>query len=237
MSGIDTWTGGETTPEAQASPEVVHAAWYLDESVEGIGARPDWLEGKYKTVTEQAKAYKEVERRLGQSQGQAPEDYEFGDYAELFDGENEHIAALKANAKDIKLSQDAFNKLIDPIAKYQRSMIPDMDAEIAKLGEHANAKINTVNTWAKNRLSDKAFETLGKISNTADVVLLMDEMRQLDYTAQSRVPTNMQVVARPVLQSPEAIQNEIVNNYQKYQADPAYRAEMSGKLKQAFGED
>jgi hypothetical protein len=234
-SSIDNWTGGAAAPEATEAPPA--ASWYLDESVEGVGDRPEWLEPKYKTVAEQAKAYKEVERRLGQSQGQAPEEYDFEPYKEVFDVDNPFMVNLKTSAKDLKLSQDAFDKILDPIAKYQQSLIPNPDDEIKKLGDHGPAKIKTVNTWASNHLSEKAMDTLSRISNTAEVVELMDEMRQLHYQTVSRVPTNMQTITKPTLLSPETIQNEIVNNYQKYQQDPAYRQEMSNKLKQAFGED
>lgn len=243
MSGmIQKSDGGDGVPEQQDSSvadgqQEQSVAWYLDEGIPGTGNRPDWLESKYNKVSDQAKAYKEVERKLGAQSSAAPEDYEWGEYANNFEIENPHMSDLKNKARELRLSQEAFQQLIDPIAKYQQSLMPNTDEEIKKLGEHAQAKINTVNTWATNHLSDRALETLGRISQTADVVEMIDEIRQLHHQTMSKVPTNMTNISKAVVISPESVQQEIVTNYAKYQEDPRYRQEMQMKLKQAFGED
>lgn len=210
-------------------------SWYLDEGIPGSGDRPEWLESKFKSVKDLANSYKELEKLKGVS-SQAPEDYDWGDYQELFDVQNPHLSDLKNKAKELKLSQEAFKAIVDPFAAYHKSLMPNVDEEIAKLGKDADTKINTVNTWASNHLSDKALETLGRISQTADVFEMMDEIRQLHYQTQSKVPTTVQPTKAEIYR-PEDIQNEISANYERYKSDGAYRNELNRKLKQAYGED
>src|SRR5690349_17470972 len=50
--------------------------WYYSDGIKGDGAKPDWFKGdKYKTVTDQAKAYTDIEKKLGAFKG-APEKYD-----------------------------------------------------------------------------------------------------------------------------------------------------------------
>lgn len=237
MSGLIQKVDVPLTENVDATPDTPAAdnAWYWDEGVPGSGERPEWLKPKYKKVVDQAKGYNEIEKMVGQPV-QVPDDYDLKDFGEILDLENPAIADLKAKAKDLKLSQDHVKTLVDSFANYHKSMLPDTDAEIAKLGEHANVRINTVNTWASNHLSDKALETLGAISNTAAVVELMDEIRQLHLQTASKVPHGHAPVKAEVL-TPQSVQAEIVQNYERYKADPAYRREMSAKMARAVGED
>ena len=224
------------TPQQEVAVEAQseQPSWYWDEGVPGTGERPEWLEGKYSKVTDQAKAYKEVEKKLGANP--APEDYDWGNYSEVFDVENQHLSALKVKAKEMRLSQEAFNNLVDPLAKYHQSLLPDTDAEIAKLGDNAQAKIDTVNIWASNHLSEKSLSTLGNISNTAEIFELMDEIRQLHHQTVSKVPVNMNAGNKVSIVTAEMVQDEITANYTKYSNDANYRYELQQKLKQAFGE-
>ncbi len=225
------------TPPVETPAAEPTANWYWDEGQPGTGDRPEWLEPKFNKIADQAKAYKEVEKKLGAQGAPAPDDYILDEYKELFDVESPHILDLKNKAKELKLSQDAFKAIVDPFANYHKSLMPDTDKEIEKLGEHAQMKINTVNTWASNHLSDKALETLGAISHTADVFNLMDEIRQLHSTTQSKVPTTMQASGPVNVVTPEAVQQEIVDNYARYQNDAAYRQSLSQKMKLACGEE
>ena len=223
------------TPPAESNGKLDNS-WYWDEGRPGDGERPEWLETKYTKVTDQAKAYKELQKMLGSRNEHVPDDYDLKDFGEILDLENPAIADLKAKAKDLKLSQDHVKTLVDSFANYHKSMLPDTDAEIAKLGEHANTRINTVNTWASNHLSDAALETLGAISNTAAVVELMDEIRQLHLQTASKVPAGHAPIKAEVV-TPQMVQAEIVQNYERYKADPQYRREMSVKMARAVGEE
>jgi len=210
------------------------ASWYWDENTPGQGDRPDWLKQKYNKVVDQAKGYPELEKMLGQTK--APESYDLSEYGDHFDLESTYIAELTNAAKESRLSQDILKKVLDPIKKYHDSLVPNMDEEIKKLGEHANSRLNAVNVWASNTLSDKAIKTLGLVSQTAEVFELFDEIRQA-HSRSSRVPSGNEGVQVRGMVTADEVRKEIQDNYARYKTDPKYRAEISGKLKLALGDD
>ena len=227
----------DVSEQVETITESPESSWYWDEGVPGQGERPEWLKGKYGKVVDQAKAYLDAEKRLGAEPTSAPEEYDWTEYTDLFDAENPHITDLKNKAKELRLSQDALKALVDPFAAYHKSLMPDTDKEIEKLGPHADMKINTVNTWASNHLSEQSLKTLGSISHTADVVELMNEIRQLHSQTASKVPTNINASARAIIVTPEQVQQKITDNYERYKADASYRQQLNLEMKQACGED
>jgi hypothetical protein len=243
MSGllhkVDVPPPTQAAPEAAppATPESQASTWFWDEGVPGQGERPEWLKGKYGKVVDQAKAYLDAEKRLGAEPTPVPEDYDLTGYADYFDIEAPHMADLKNKAKELRLSEDALKSLVDPFANYYKSLMPDIDKEIEKLGPHADMKINTVNTWASNHLSEKALETLGHISHTAAVVELLDEIRQIHSQTLSRVPTNVNADSRAVIVTAEQVQQKITDNYERYKIDASYRQQLNLEMRQACGED
>jgi hypothetical protein len=209
-------------------------SWWLAEGVAGQGPRPDYLEDKYPTLADQAKAYKEVRKTLGAQSG-APEAYDFGDYKDVIPMDNDHIKDFLVYAKENRISQDAFQRTLKTFVEFDRSRAPNIDEEIAKLGETGPQKIETIKRWAENNLSDKALETMGKIGTRADVIEFLDELRQFHHHATTKLPTSDDAMNafKPVTHA--EVQEEMIANYGKYLKDPRYRAEITAKLEQAVG--
>lgn len=232
---VDTQTPnpGDVQFEHQAEP--ANSEWYLKEGIPGEGPRPDWLLPKYTTMEAQAQAYPEL-MKIPRNDSSAPETYQLDSVADVFDPESAYIASLTAKAKGHKLSQSAFGDMIEEFAAYQKSLKPDTDEEMKKLGENPQRRLDTVNTWASNNLTPKSIDTFGKIAYTADVIELMDEVRQKMHGLASRVPIGQNV--EPVkMESPAAIHAEREANYARYKTDAGYRASLTDRLKQALGED
>jgi hypothetical protein len=208
--------------------------WYYDSDVPGVGEKPDFLDDKYSSLAEQAKAYKEVRKALGAQTG-APESYEFGEYAELIDSKNPHIQDFISYAKENRLSQDAFSRAVKTFVEYDKSMQPNIDEEIKKLGDDGARRIETVQKWAENNLSDKAIETIGKIGTRADVIEFLDELRQYQHHQAVVLPTSDDAAASFKPLSRAEVQEEMIQNYSKYKTDARYRAEIAAKLEQAVG--
>lgn len=206
-------------------------SWYFDEGVPGNGTRPDWLKSKYSNVASQAKAYVELEKRFGE----APENYDLGPLTESVDINNSHLQEFMKSAKEYRLTQDAFQKIVGTFVNYEQSTKPDVNAEIAKLGPDANKRIDIVNQWAQNHLSKKAYEDMQKLPQTAEMVLILDEMRQrmikdnLSTTPQNNHGSDF----KPI--NEQEIRNEIQANSQKYLNDANYRNEINRKLQLAVG--
>jgi len=209
--------------------------WYIREGVPGEGPRPDWLLPKYNNMEVQAKSYPEL-MKVKSIDVQVPESYQLESVSEIFDLNNPHISAIAAKAKSHKLSQDALSDIVSEFAEYQKSLMPNVDEEIKKLGNNAQQRLDTVNTWATNHLSKKAVETLGKISYTADVVEMLDEIRQIHHGMSSRIPVGQNV--EPVkIESVAEIDNEMAANYSRYKTDAVYRNNLNKRRAQALGED
>lgn len=231
-----TMISGESnvTEEALGESEPI---WSWDDNIPGNGERPDWLKEKYSKVVDQAKAYIEAEKRLGATV--APKDYDLSQYDDYFNLEDNHFLDLKDNARKYNLSQEALNDIINPIIQYQSAQLPNIDEEIAKLGENPQQRLDVVNTWASNTLSQKSLETLGNIATRAEVVELIDEIRQKFDAVQSQspVPTQMHNLSEQKVETLDDIQNEMTHNAKRYREDSAYRSEISERLRRIYGDD
>jgi hypothetical protein len=207
--------------------------WYLDENIPGAGARPEFLESKYKSVAAQAKAYKEARTALGGLSG-APDAYDFSNYQERVQVDNPAIKNFAEYAKNNRINQDAFNKVLDTLADYENSQIPDLKAELAKL-DGGEQRFNTVETWAKNNLSQSAYEIFDVIPKTAQTIAFFDEIRQREASARQTGGHNLQNQAeKPVTMSD--LKAELRANYRKNQDDPNYRQQRENRMRLASGD-
>lgn len=225
-------------PTAPAPIESVTptADWWLADGVPGVGEKPDYLSPKYKTLAEQAKAYDELYKTVRNTSG-APEQYEFGEYAEHVDPANPHMQKFMNYAKENRFSQDAFKEIVGTLVEYQKGQLPNIDAEIAKLGPDGARKIETVQTWAENTFSQEALDTIGKIAKNADVINMLDEMRQYVHHTASQPPGSNMAGEPFVKLTRSEVEAEMKQNYKRYTSDPRYRAEISEKFRQAVGDE
>jgi len=156
--------------------------WFWAEGVKGEGAPPQWFKAdRYKTVDEQAKAYPELEKRMGAFVG-APKDgkYEFQapDGVE-FDTAHPLAAAFTDWAGENQLNQKGYNELLGMLAQYEMAQIPDM-AEIKKsMGYNADARINSIAQWGKANLPVSQYQMLRSATsgqNAGEVLQLVEAL-------------------------------------------------------------
>lgn len=224
-----------TTTETAPQPSVSEPSWYLADGIPGTGERPDYLEAKYKTVSEQAKAYKEAQKLLG-VQGPAPETYDFSEVQDHINQDNPVIQDFIAFAKQNRLSQDAVSKSLKTWVDYNKSLEPNADEEIAKLGTDGMQKVTTIQNWIKNNLSDTSVKALANLPVKADVIKMLDEMRQLHANMQAKVPAGANTSTDAFVPLTVAeVENEMRQNFKRYETDPGYRAAISKKFEQAVG--
>ena len=228
----------ETAPVAVDNSNQHQDSWHWDDGMPGSGPKPSWLKEKYNSVTAQAKAYIEAEKQLGQV-GAAPENYDLADFVDQLDTANPHIQKFMETSKRSRISQDTFKEIVGTLVEYEKSKMPNIDEEIKKLGDGAQAKIDTVKRWAANNLSQEACDTLGRIGNRAEVIKFVDELRQMSLHAQSIPPGSAEVADNFVRLTQEDIDAELAvpANAQRYLNDKNYRAEIQRKLKMIFGEE
>lgn len=203
-------------------------SWYFAEGVPGVGEAPEFLDSRYKTLSDQAKAYKELERKFSATSG-APEEYDLGAFNEFKDDPS--MQDLLSYAKEQKLSQEATDKFFKTFEKLSPPI--DLDQEKLMLGEGADVLIDTVGKWANNNLSGDDLQTAVRISATADGVKFLNAMRLKSLRGGSQPPQDWGANAPTPAKSFKDVKLEMESNMDKWMADKSYRAEMNRKLTEA----
>ena len=165
-----------STSNPENSDSEVPTSWNLTETLKGEGEVPEWFKkDKYANVSEQAKAYTELEKTKPLEN--APEKYELGGLANdtALDVNSSFFHDWMEMEKTSKTSQEQFNKRLEFFDKYLKSMRPDKTLEMEKLGggEIATNKLAGLSSAIQNILSKEDFEiyrdSLNK-TGTADII-------------------------------------------------------------------
>lgn len=207
-------------------------SWYLDEGVPGTGPRPEFLKPKFNSLSAQAKAYNELEKRFGE----APEQYDFTRISGTLDANNQHVQSLAKHAKEHRLSQEGFNKMLDSFVEYDKSTKVDPTKEMEKLGIDGHKQVERVDQWAKNTLTPANYEKLSKAPQTAEMVVILDELRQRMASERLRSPQSQSDGEPPFKALTEKeVRQEMQANYDKYMNDANYRDIIRKKFEIAVG--
>ena len=244
----------ETQPATQAAPEFFPslskpaeapatdninsngsspADWFVMEGLKGQGERPSYFSPKYKTLVDQAKAYTELEKKLGSSK--APDKYDISKYENVLNPEDMNTQKLLHVAREKHLTQDAVEGVLDVFKDFVTTNVIDPAAERAKLGPDGAKKVEIVSQWAANTFSEKTIEAINKLPKNAELVTLLDEMRQLSHHNSVAIPSAPSAKFIPLTVG--EVEAEMKTNFAKYNSDPRYRAEIKAKFAQAMGED
>lgn len=218
-------TAPESGTEGGESP-----SWYWDENTPGHGERPQFLPEKYKSVADVAKAYKELESRLGT----APKEYDFSKGQGWIEPEYEPFQQMAEFAKSKHVPQEVMDKFLDTVGLYLDEFRTDINEEKSKLGENATQRLQTLNNWAKSNLSEKAFSALTAGMRTAEQIEALEEIRNKMLNNNTIVPGGNANVTSGGM-TIEEYRSELNANYTKYKTDPAYRKEMERKLESIVG--
>jgi hypothetical protein len=222
-------------PAAAAAPE-----WFYANGVKGVGPVPEWYNvEKYRTVDEQAKAQRELEKRFGAFTG-APKDgkYEFkmpeGIEGE-FDTTSEIYIGFNKWAVDNQLNPKGYQDLLGMFAQYEASQAPqppDMNAIKAELGENADARITAAAQWAKANLDAGTFETFREATAGANAAAVFKVIEAaINKTRQVSLPAPGADVpgAQPTQTTDAIIQarmnEKLTNGKIRYFEDAEFRRE------------
>lgn len=209
--------------------------WFIMEGMKGEGERPPYFSPKYKTLVDQAKAYTDLEKKLGATKI-APDKYDISKYEKVLNPEDSITQKLLHTAREKQLPQDALEGVLDVFSEYLNANNIDPVKEIEKLGPQGREKVNVVAQWIQNTFSEKAIESLNRLPKNADFVNFMDEVRQLQHHKSVQVPATESNPAHFVPLTVAEVEAEMKQNFKKYQDDPRYRAEIKAKFAQAIGE-
>jgi len=214
----------EATPPV-TPPEA--PTWFIDEGVPGVGARPAWLNEKFKTVADLGKSYSELEKKVGT----APEDYDFSK-SKYIDPDYVPFQELKQIAKDKRVPQDVMDKMLESFDKYMDEFSINPDEEMQKLGENAKDRITTLDNWAKANLSKDSYEALTSNLRNADSIKALEELRGKMMSNTPQVPNGNDAGVHNTA-TLDDIKLELSNNLEKYKSDPNYRKDLQARLEVA----
>jgi len=219
---------GEVSDESTEPQETREPTWWWDKSTPGTGDRPDWLPEKYKSAEDTAKAFKELEKRLGS----APEKYDFSKGKGWIDEEYEPFQKMAEFAKSNHVPQVVLDNMLESVGTYLDEFNTDYDAEKKSLGENAETRLTTVDNWAKANFTEDTYDSLIANLRTAGDVKAIEEMRSKMIEGATTIPTGNEVSeARMTVKE---IQSEMKENYARYKSDESYRAEIKNKIAKAI---
>tara|TARA_Y100001973_G_scaffold106610_1_gene185813 strand:+ start:10897 stop:11643 length:747 start_codon:yes stop_codon:yes gene_type:complete len=161
----------------QTPPELQEGEYYLSEGVKGTGEIPEWYKAdKYKSVAEQAKAYPELLAKFGGFTGAPKDGYERPANAmeddALYDAMNEYGTKYNMSAEAFKEGWE----LLTTQAQVAEEVTKE--EEMAKLGNDAGQRINSVNGCLRNGLDNDDYQEAADLITNADNIRLVELVRK-----------------------------------------------------------
>ena len=156
--------------------------------------RPEWLPEKYKSGEDLAKAYGELESKLGTKEEDFREKFieelnaeaykdrpeSSGDY-QLPDSIDDETAidseVLKWWAEtsfENGFGQDEFAKGIEMVVSAMLADVPDMKAEMEKLGDNANARLEAASLFSQQFFPKEHIDSIERLTETADGLMTLE---------------------------------------------------------------
>jgi hypothetical protein len=201
----------EATDNVEAPAEAPDAV-----TTEVADSRPEWLPEKFKTPEDLVSSYSSLESKLGKGQEELRESImgeieadafsnrpeTAGDYT-LPEGADEFATDPNVEwwsnfAWENGFSQEEFNEGLSRMMPPQ----PDLDAEIQKLGDNAEARIEAVGLWSQKTFPDEFGDQIMRIGESAEGIAFLEHvMREMSGSSLSGEVTSPTVMDRKELES------------------------------------
>ena len=148
------------------------------------------------------KSYNELEKAYHKKNSKAPESYDLKALEEKgIDNADPEVEFASSWAKANNISQESFDELVSKIAEIRGENLQQAEInekeELAKLGENANEKIQSMVNWGRKLVSQgilnkEDFEEFKIMGGTAQGIRILNIFRGM--TGEKEIPTmNMQV--------------------------------------------
>ena len=219
----------ETTTEESTRPEHISEKFWNQDTgevnVESLSTSYNALEKKLgqrtDELTKQIRTDMEQERNA-----KVPEKYEITmpEIPEDIDMEvHEDQPLIKwwgETARSMGLSQEQFNEGINQFVQNEINGLPNIEEESKQLGDNSKDRIESANLWAKKHLSENAYNTMSKLSSTAEGVKAIEEIMALNKS--SVMPNSPTAVeAKPSLEDLRSMMKD-PKYWKDGEKDPAY---------------
>ena len=179
---------------------------------ENLASSYNALEKKLGSRTEDLS--KQVRQDLEQERlGKVPEEYkvnvpELPENVDVSVSEDMEIVQWwKDTAKQNGLSQEQFDEGVKVFIDNAMATLPDVNAEMEKLGDNSKERVEAAELWSKKNLSPEAYNTFSSVASTAEGIKAIEEIMKM--TKDSPMPTTpTQVSVTPDLVDLKSMMND-----------------------------
>ena len=218
-----------------AEPTLGEGEFFLSDGIKGVGDQPEWYKAdKYKSVSEQAKAYTELEKKFGGFTGAPKDGYSVIEGVESDDALWQELVSF---GEKTNMSQSAMNDAWELLsAQDQAAEEVSMEVELQKLGDNGVERVKVVEQYMKNNLDGDTYERLRYAVNSAEAVELVEAL--VKSTAPAKLPIDGYIEPGGITWSD--IEAEMFKKHESGQmlraVDPNHEAKVQRMMKE-FGGD
>lgn len=220
---------------------VANDAAASDQSDEPEAERPEYLQPKFATVEEQAKAYAEIQKKFSQGKHKVPEQYDDTILKNAGIPEDDELADfVKSWSKENGVSQSAFEDLASKFLNMSQLEAEQaqvsFEEEYKKLGNNADVIIKEATNFGQNMIrkgvwSEDDFEEYKLACGTAEGIRMMQKLRS--FLGDKPIPVDV----APVSGLPSKDELMAMVAKPEYQTDPVFRMKVEKWFEQVFPED
>lgn len=235
FGAVETPAPNPASDESSQSPTDVPPSspseWHWADGIKGDGQRPDWLKERYKSVSEQAVAYSELEKKFGEFRG-APKDGYVMDGIEGLDVSNPLLKGLSETFKELNMSQAGFERVVNEYLTAQtQSYQTDIKEEMKKMGPGAEQQIAQTKQWIQNNLDKHDAQTISTWIHSAEDMKALQAL--MAFQPLSRSPSAEAMNSSLQYESLQDVKNEKTQNWLRYKEEPVYRRSVQDRMRMA----
>ena len=198
-----------------------------DEDEDGEPIDTFELPEKFNSNQDLLNSYKMLESKMGNFV-KAPEQYEI----EGVDMSSPLMSELAGTARELNMSNQAFTAIVNKHAEVTEQLADAaITQEMTALGPNAEARINNINNYVTQNMSEHQAEVLQNMATTAENVAVIEQLIQ-----QSRPSAPTQSAPTPMSDDPQEMlwaEDKYGNN--RMETDPQYAKMVNQRMKAFYG--
>jgi len=231
----------ENTSEVQIPEYIPEKFWDTERNeikVEELGASYKALEQKLGMRTEDL--VRQVQEDYeNQRKSSVPESYEVRlpevpeDVEITVDPEQELVKSWQQICRDNGLSQEVFDQGVAAFVNNEIAGLPNLQEEMAKLGDNARERIEAADLWSKKYLSTDAYDAIANLASTAEGVKALEEIMSLSKS--KPLPNTNTVVDVELDERDLQSMMKDPRYWKEGMKDPAYIAKVTNLYQKKYG--
>lgn len=231
----------ENTTEVQIPEYIPEKFWDTERNeikVEELGASYKALEQKLGMRTEDL--VRQVQEDYeNQRKSSVPESYEVRlpevpeDVEITVDPEQELVKSWQQICKDNGLSQEVFDQGVAAFVNNEIAGLPNLQEEMAKLGDNARERIEAADLWSKKYLSTDSYDVIANLASTAEGVKALEEIMSLSRS--KPLPNTNTVIDVELDERDLQSMMKDPRYWKEGMKDPAYIAKVTNLYQKKYG--